>query len=107
MHSMTKVVILLVLFNEIEYSMSEPEPNCEGKNDEKTNTAIECAYLKFGWQFPMLSGSEMAKEPKWALQSGQDVDEKTCCKDYAINCNTVKAVSNTCVCDTTSQLTLL
>ena len=103
MLSMTKVVILLLLFNAIEYSISEAEDNCNKTGDGKANDAYLCAHHKFG-ATPPETRSEM---PKRSFQAGQGDDEKYCCLNYAISCNEVITVSNTCAFQTTSQLTFL
>ena len=80
---MTKVVILLILFNAIEYSMSDTIPESTsvpmGDNSTKENgkiskaehkcegyklfDAINCVRIKFGLDpIKIPAGSEMAKE---------------------------------------------
>ena len=90
MHSMTKVVILLLLINGIEYSMSKAEDKCDLTNGGKVTKAALCGQLKF-------TSIQMPKQSFGADGGG---DPKTCCTLYAGFCYETKAVSNTCVCET-------
>ena len=92
MHSMTKVVILLVLFNAIEYSMSKHK--CDDKNREKVETAEKCGGSKFG---PIHNDTK----------TNGPMTEKECCQSYSYSCNGIKTVSNSSICETASQLRLV
>ena len=110
MHSMTKVVILLLLFNAIEYSMSAIDDGCDATNRGKVFIASNCGEMKISLikkEPKDIPKNEMPKDLNKPFPAIEGNTPSECCKRYMSSCYKEKAVSNTCVCETTSQLTFL
>ena len=98
MHSIIKVVILLVLLNGIEcFSVSDIDNKCDKENGAKVFTAEECGRRKFGKTLTELN--EMFRKNETGDNSTYYWSEKECCATYFRTCHKVQAVSNTCVCE--------